>query len=86
MVLDETSLRDLYEKSIGCSEAFHTHTYTQKIMFNMWGKLKEKKFERRYLSNNLSSRFISCDVSLLTMITYFWAIQRGLQYFYGPFL
>lgn len=63
-----------------------THTHKQKIMFNMWGKLEEKKFERRYLSNNLSSRFISCDVSLLTMITYFWAIQRGLQYFYGPFL
>lgn len=35
---------------------------------------------------NLSSCFLSCDVSLLTIITYFWAIQRGLQYFYGPFL
>lgn len=34
----------------------------------------------------LSSGFNSCDVSLLTIITYFWAIQRGLQYFYGPFL
>ena len=34
----------------------------------------------------LSSGFNSCDVSLLTIITYFRAIQRGLQYFYGPFL
>lgn len=55
-----------------------------------YGKSKKKLIWtenfRGYLSNNLSSCFISCDVSLLTIITYFWAIQRGLQYFYGPFL
>lgn len=34
----------------------------------------------------LLSVFNYCGVSLLTIITYFWAIQRGLQYFYGPFL
>lgn len=87
MVLDETPLQDLYEKVL---DVLRLSTHAKKNNVQYVGKLTEKKtrkkISRRYLSNNLSSRFISCDVSLLTIITYFWAIQRGLQYFYGPFL
>lgn len=50
-----------------------------------WGK-KEGVLKESLQVINTSSRFISGDISLLTIITYFWAIQRGLQYFYGPFL
>lgn len=64
-------------------QSFHRK---KKSLFGGTEKKTEEKFKEGIEVINLSSCFISCDVSLLTIITYFWAIQRGLQYFYGPFL
>lgn len=78
-----------FDETLGCSRSLHQKKKRKEkkrklSVAERWGKGGVLKESLQVI--NTSSRFISGDISLLTIITYFWAIQRGLQYFYGPFL
>lgn len=77
-----------FGKPIGCSQFLHQKKKKKSKESSVWrrGGKKENILKEGIQVINTGSRFISGDMASLTIITYFWAIQRGLQYFYGPFL
>lgn len=76
-----------FGKPIGCSQFLHQIKKRKVKKAQSGGEVEKKEILKEGIQViNTGSRFISGDISSLTIITYFWAIQRGLQYFYGPFL